>query len=63
MNALEAVEKISKLKDRIAALESVIYYVDDDRDFSDQVHELNELLADLSAERDLLADKLRAVKL
>lgn len=63
MNALEAVAKISKLKDRIAALESVIYYVQDERDFSDQVYELNELLAELEAEIDVLADKLRAVNL
>jgi hypothetical protein len=63
MNALEAGEKIAKLKERRDSLATIIYYMDGDRDYRDEIHVLSEIQDEINADLEKLADKLRAVQL
>ena len=63
MNAMEAIERIDKLRNRINALERVVSYMDDDRDFRDEMAVLKELQRYAESEYSNLADKLRSVNL
>lgn len=63
MNAMEAVERIEKLRNRIDSLVLIIAYMDDDRDFADELDVLKEIQRDTESEYSNLADKLRSVQL
>jgi hypothetical protein len=63
MNALEAGNKIAELKERRNALTTIIDYMDDDRDFRDQIYVLNEIKDEVVVDLENLEDKLRAVQL
>jgi hypothetical protein len=63
MNALEAGNKIAELKERRDALATIIHYMDDDRDFRDQIYVLSEIKDEVQSDLEKLEDKLRAVQL
>lgn len=63
MNALEAGIRLEGLKNRRDSLARIIDYMDDDRDFRDEIHILSEIQAEVEAELAMLEDKLRAVQL
>jgi hypothetical protein len=63
MNALEAIERMEKLRNRINALARIVAYMDDDRDFADDIDVLKELQKYAESEYSNLADKLRSVNL
>lgn len=63
MNAMEAIGRVEKLRNRINALTRVIDYLDDDRDFTDEIDVLKELQRYAESEYSNLADKLRSVTL
>lgn len=62
MNALQASELLERLRKKKDALERVIYYLEDDYDWRDDVATLNEVLESFRTEHDKLATRLSEVR-
>jgi len=63
MDALEAVEKLAKLNERIDALDSAYNYLWDEFELRTTALLISEIREELKEERGILEEKLRAVQL
>jgi hypothetical protein len=63
MNALQAAERLRALHRRAESLDRIIHYLDDDRDFSEDIEELRTLHKIVQTEIRTLTDRLTEVRL
>jgi hypothetical protein len=63
MNALEAGERLEKLRSRANSLARVVYYLRGETEWADDVDVLEELQRHAESEYSNLADKLRSVQI
>ncbi|AXN39823.1 hypothetical protein [Peribacillus butanolivorans] len=63
MDALEAANRIEVLRERVSAISDVVYYVEDEREYKDEISVLCVIKSEIQTELEELEDKLRAVQL
>jgi hypothetical protein len=63
MNALQAAERLRALHRRAESLDRIIHYMDDDRDFAEDIEELRTLHKIVLTEIKTLTERLSEVRL